>query len=95
MNREEIQARLDAVQELKSHTMLREEIRHNLAGVQDLERLAGRVTLGVASPRDLVALRQSLSRIPLFRQYLANCASARLCRAACGDGRTRGRARTD
>ena len=79
VNREEIQARLDAVQELKNHTVLREEIRHNLAGVQDLERLAGRVTLGVASPRDLLGLRQSLARIPLLRKYLANCPSARLC----------------
>jgi DNA mismatch repair protein MutS len=78
VNREEIQARLDAVQELKNHTVLREEIRHNLAGVQDLERLAGRVTLGVASPRDLLGLRQSLSRIPLLRKYLSNCACERL-----------------
>src|SRR5216683_3381362 len=79
VNREEIQARLDAVQELKNHTVLREEIRHDLAGVQDLERLAGRVTLGVASPRDLLGLRQSLSRIPLLRKYLANCPTTRLC----------------
>ncbi len=78
VNREEIEARLDAVTELKSHTVLREETRHNLAGVQDLERLAGRVTLGVASPRDLLGLRQSLTRIPLLRKYLANCASHRL-----------------
>src|SRR5579863_3440084 len=79
VNREEILARLDAVEELKSHTVLREEIRHNLAGVQDLERLAGRVTLGVASPRDLLGLRQSLARIPLLRKYLSNCATVRLC----------------
>src|SRR5579862_3024955 len=79
VNREEILARLDAVQELKNHTVLREEIRHNLAGVQDLERLAGRVTLGVASPRDLLGLRQSLARIPLLRKYLEKCPSARLC----------------
>ena len=78
VNRQEIEARLDAVEELKSHTVLREELRHNLAGVQDLERLAGRVTLGVASPRDLLGLRQSLTRIPLLRKYLANCASGRL-----------------
>ncbi len=78
VDREEIQARLDAVQELKNHTVLREEIRHNLAGVQDLERLAGRVTLGVASPRDLLGLRQSLARIPLLRKYLEKCPSARL-----------------
>jgi DNA mismatch repair protein MutS len=78
VNREEIQSRLDAVQELKNHTVLREEIRHGLGGVQDLERLAGRVTLGVATPRDLVGLRQSLERIPLLRKYLTNCPSARL-----------------
>lgn len=79
VNREEIEARLDAVDELKTHTVLREEIRHNLAGVQDLERLSGRVTLGVASPRDLLGLRQSLTRIPLLRKYLSNCISRRLC----------------
>ena len=78
VNRDEIQGRLDAVDELKNHTVLREEIRHNLTGVQDLERLAGRVTLGVASPRDLLGLRQSLTRIPLLRKYLANCTSLRL-----------------
>jgi DNA mismatch repair protein MutS len=76
--REEIEARLDAVTELKTHTVLREEMRHNLAGVQDLERLGGRVTLGVASPRDLLGLKQSLARIPLLRKYLANCTSERL-----------------
>jgi len=78
VNRAEIIARLDAVEELKAHTVLREEIRHGLVGVQDLERLAGRVTLGVASPRDLLGLRQSLSRIPLLRKYLGNCSSERL-----------------
>lgn len=78
VNREEIQARLDAVHELKNHTVLREEIRHNLSGVQDLERLAGRVTLGVASPRDLLGLKQSLGRIPLLRKYLSNCTCPRL-----------------
>src|SRR6266403_792488 len=78
VNREEITARLDAVAELKAHTVLREEIRHGLSGVHDLERLSGRVTLGVASPRDLLGLRQSLTRIPLLRKYLGNCASERL-----------------
>ncbi len=89
MNREEIDARLDAVDELKTHTVLREEIRHNLAGVQDLERLAGRVTLGVASPRDLLGLRQSLTRVPLLRKYLANCRVLAPRRIARADGRTR------
>jgi len=78
VNRLEIDARLDAVAELKAHTVLREEIRHGLNGVQDLERLTGRVTLGVATPRDLLGLRQSLGRIPLLRKYLGNCVCERL-----------------
>ena len=78
VDRDELGARLDAVAELKAHTMLREEIRQNLRGVQDLERLASRATLGLATPRDLAALRQSLARVPLVRQYLANCTAARL-----------------
>ena len=78
LSRPEIEARLDAVAEFKSQTMLREEIRQNLRGVQDLERLASRATLGLATPRDLVALRQSVARIPLLRRYIANCTAARL-----------------
>jgi len=78
---EEIQARLDAVSRLKSHTVLREELRKTLQGILDLERLTSRITLGIATPRELVALRQSLSRVPLLRQFLSPSetgASARL-----------------
>jgi DNA mismatch repair protein MutS len=78
LSRPEIELRLNAVAEFKSQTMLRDEIRQNLRGVQDLERLASRATLGLATPRDLVALRQSVARIPLLRRYLANCTAARL-----------------
>ncbi len=78
LDRQEIEERLDAVADLKSHTMLREEISQNLRGVQDLERLASRATLGVATPRDFVALRQSLGRIPMVRRFLGNCTTSRL-----------------
>ena len=68
----EIEARLDAVAELKAQTVAREEIRNRtLEGILDLERLTSRVTLGVATPRDLLALRGSLERIPALRQLLA------------------------
>ena len=78
IRRDEIDARLDAVAELKANTILREEIRQTLRGVQDLERLASRATLGVATPRDLAALRQSLARIPLLRRFLEHPTSPRL-----------------
>jgi DNA mismatch repair protein MutS len=67
---DEIEARLDAVADLKSRTILREEIRRELENILDLERLASRVTLGVATPRDLLALRASLEKIPRLRELL-------------------------
>jgi len=78
VDRAEIEMRLDAVGELIAATVLREEIRRDLSSVQDIERLTGRITLGVASPRDLVGLRQSLARLPLLRGYLERTSSARL-----------------
>ncbi|HXX21480.1 MAG TPA: DNA mismatch repair protein MutS [Candidatus Acidoferrum sp.] len=66
----EIEERLDAVALLKSQTLVREEIRNELESVLDLERLTSRVTLGVATPRDLLALRESLERIPQLRQLI-------------------------
>jgi DNA mismatch repair protein MutS len=79
---QEIEERLDAVEELKNHTVVREEIRKDLAGVLDLERLTSRVTLGVATPRDLLALRQSLTRIPLIKGFLAPPRAAKSHRLA-------------
>ncbi len=78
VDRAEIEARLDAVAELAASTVLREELRTDLSGVMDLERLTSRITLNVATPRDLVALRRSLGRLPLVRGFLARCTSARL-----------------
>jgi DNA mismatch repair protein MutS len=78
IDRAEIAMRLDAVGQLVAQTVLREEIRRELGGVQDIERLAGRITLGVASPRDLVALRDTLARLPMLRGFLERATSARL-----------------
>jgi DNA mismatch repair protein MutS len=70
ISRQEIAARLDSVAELKAHTVAREELRKQLEGVLDLERLTSRVTLGLATPRDLLALRGSLEQIPTLRTLL-------------------------
>ena len=73
---DEIEARLDAVAELKSRTIAREELYKELGGILDLERLMSRITLGIASPRDLVALRASLEKIPNVRKLLAGDAES-------------------
>jgi DNA mismatch repair protein MutS len=61
---EPIQDRLDAVEELAFRTLERGRLREALSAVQDLDRILGRVTLGTASPRDLVALARSLRTLP-------------------------------
>lgn len=63
-NVNEIRARLSAVAEMKDLFNSRESIRQALRNVYDLERLAGRVVLQAATPRDLVALKISLLAIP-------------------------------
>ena len=67
----EIEERLGAVENLKSGTMAREEIRRELEEILDLERLTSRITLGIATPRDLLALRGSLEIIPRLRALIA------------------------
>jgi DNA mismatch repair protein MutS len=65
-----IEARLNAVGNLVQQTMVRGEIRKELKGILDLERITSRITLGLASPRELVALRKSLARLPLLKNFL-------------------------
>ncbi len=67
---EAIEARLDAVNQLVQQTVVRGEIRKELKGILDLERLTSRITLGLATPRELVALRKSLAQLPVLKNFL-------------------------
>ena len=78
MDRAEIEQRLDAAGELLQQTILRAELRKQLAGILDLERLLAKVTLGSAGPRDLLALGRSLERIPALRRCFDTQQAARL-----------------
>jgi DNA mismatch repair protein MutS len=70
---ERIQDRLDAVEELGFRALDRGRLREVLGRVQDLDRILGRVTLGTAGPRDLVALGQSLRALPGAADALVEC----------------------
>jgi len=65
-----IQDRLDAVEDFAFRSTERAKLRELLKGMHDLERLVARASLGTAGPRDLVALRQSLSLLPKLRGIL-------------------------
>lgn len=70
INREEIENRLDAIEELNQNAMVREEIREYLNPVYDLERLISRVTYQTANPRDLIAFKSSLAMLPHIKTLL-------------------------
>jgi len=70
LNKESIEKRLDAVELLRKNIIQREEIVSLLKDVYDLERLISRVNYGNASPKDLLALKQSLQQIPLLKRKL-------------------------
>jgi len=74
----EIEQRHGAVAELHASHVRRDRLRTLLKEVADVERLVGRLNLGSASPRDLVALRRSLDQVPLVREALANSESSLL-----------------
>jgi DNA mismatch repair protein MutS len=78
LERNEIEARLDAVEVQARDIVGREELRRKLDGILDLERLLSRVTLETAHPRDVLALAASLARIPQVRKVLAGLSAPRL-----------------
>jgi DNA mismatch repair protein MutS len=64
IDRQLISQRLDAVEEIKRQSSFREEIRSLLKTVADVERLGGKIALGHATARDLVALKNTLFKLP-------------------------------
>ena len=70
INKDEIEKRLTAVEELTDMPMIRDEIREYLQPVYDLERLSSRIAYQTANPRDLIAFKSSLQMLPFIRQLL-------------------------
>jgi DNA mismatch repair protein MutS len=78
IKRGEVEARLAAVAELVSSQINRDSLRSLLKEVSDLERLTGRINLGSATPRDLIATLRSLNQVPAIRRLLADQRSSLL-----------------
>ena len=70
VKRGEVEARLTAVEDLFSSQVRRDKLRSLLKEVSDLERVVGRISLGSATPRDLVAMLRSLNQVPALREVL-------------------------
>jgi DNA mismatch repair protein MutS len=67
---EAIQARLDAVQELRDSAELCASLREELRQTSDVERIMAKVGCQSASARDLAGLRDTLRRLPALQALL-------------------------
>jgi DNA mismatch repair protein MutS len=65
-----IRDRLAVVDFFRKHSLFRQKWRRLLKGVADLERLTARTVLEQATPRDLIALKNSVSHLPALRALL-------------------------
>ncbi len=72
IEKEEIEARYDAIEELNARGIDREELREYLNPIYDLERLLTRITYQTANPRDLIAFKNSIGMLPHIRNILAD-----------------------
>jgi DNA mismatch repair protein MutS len=78
VQREEIEARLDAVGELCGATIARAGLRERLGSVYDIERLLAKVTMNTAGPRELLSLAKSLDQVPGIQEPLRKFGSVLL-----------------
>jgi len=78
ISKQTIEDRLDAVSIFKNDLLSREEVRDILNAVYDLERLVSRIVSNTENPRDLLALKQSLSSLSELHHILNACDSSAL-----------------
>jgi len=72
-NKSSIDKRLDSVEELLKEKSLRQKLVTELKEIGDLERLISRISTGRANPREVVAIKSSLKKIPAVIDYLKSC----------------------
>ncbi len=78
VNCNEIVKRQNAVKELYSDFITKEEIQHLLSQIGDLERLMTRVVYNTTGGKDMKAIEQSINVIKPIKQYLASFKSEEL-----------------
>lgn len=67
-----INLRLDAVEELFHDSLLQSDLRSELSAIYDFQRLTGKIASGSLNGRDMVALRNSLLKLPVIKSMMSS-----------------------
>ncbi len=73
-----IQKRQYSVRELVENPMLREELGEILGGIYDILRITTRISLNTVTPKDLLALKESIAKLPELYNCLGSAKAAML-----------------
>ena len=77
-DKNQIEARLDAVEELLADRMRLRDLIEVLGEMRDIERIVMRIACGSGSPRDVAAIRRSLEAVPGLRVIMGDAVAGRL-----------------
>ncbi len=72
---DEINYRLNGVEELYNSAVIRVGLSENLHEISDIERLSGKISNGNFAPRDCIALKKSLQMLPSIKFQLSGFTS--------------------
>lgn len=75
VNKDEINKRLDAVDELLNNLYISSDLREFLKSIYDIERIISKISYGAANARDLISLKESLKHLPDVKASLSKCKS--------------------
>jgi DNA mismatch repair protein MutS len=70
--------RQQSVEELVKNRIIRRKIQNELKEIGDLERLISKVCTGRANPREIIAIKTSLKKIPLLKEILKTSGASTL-----------------
>ncbi|MGB2769884.1 MAG: DNA mismatch repair protein MutS [Candidatus Zixiibacteriota bacterium] len=70
LNPDKIRERQEAIGELIQNKGLSSDLVNRIKSISDLQRLAGKIGCGKASPKDLIWLKDSLEQVPGIRSFL-------------------------
>jgi len=71
-----IKQRQDAIEELFDDYFLRADLKEQLKNISDVERLIGKIVCGNANARDLLAIKNTLMRLPKIKKVITQCNSS-------------------
>ena len=78
IDKEKIEKRLDAVEEVISKIPVHEDIKECLKDIYDIERIIGKISSKNVNAKELISLKNSVGKLPTVKQLLSNFQSEML-----------------